>query len=388
MWRILFFIIFLGVICAGSVVWFGRCDTLGACLRLANIAREKGASLMKKIEKQCVYCKKKKLYPDNFNSEHVISAMLGTFGSKTMTLVDCVCIECNTHFANTLELHLGRDSIFGILYRTIFSNVKADNFRRSMCHKRKRLEPSVYHEDHGYLLVDLQLNDANNFDVVIANQIMILNSTKGVRINFRVAQLPDKNIIESFGLKPVAGYINFLSGGSVNVEKAHEINTALKQARINIHIEPNQFANCRLSDGDNSVYFKSVVDENIQRALAKIAFNYFVHQYGGCLALSDSFDEIRNFIRYGLKSDQYLMTLTNAPIKANLLHIQREKYSTHVITVYQNVNRHIVAQVSLFNDIRCEVVLSRAYPLVSFKMVGHVFDVLGKKVINIIDASL
>ncbi|MHB1947408.1 MAG: hypothetical protein ACYCQI_04760 [Gammaproteobacteria bacterium] len=141
-----------------------------------------------------------------------------------------------------------------------------------------------------------------------------------------------------------------------------------------------------MSDTDNRVFFKSVIDEKIQRALAKIAFNYFVHQYGASFALSDSFDEIRNFIRYGLKASQHLMTLTNTPIKANLLDIQREKYASHVITVCQNASRHIVAQISLFNDIRCEVVLSRIYPLVTFKTVGHIFDVLGKKIINIADA--
>ena len=73
--------------------------------------------MTRKIITQCVYCKAIKLFPEDFNSEHVISQLFGTFGADTMTLNDSVCKVCNKYFADELELHLGRDSIFGILYR-------------------------------------------------------------------------------------------------------------------------------------------------------------------------------------------------------------------------------------------------------------------------------
>jgi len=134
---------------------------------------------------QCVYCRETKIHPIQFSKEHVISKMLGVFGAHTMTLLDCVCASCNKYFADNLEIHLGRDSVFGILYRGLTGLIKPSEFEKSIKHKRNRMEPSIYHADHGNLLVDINLNSENNFELRVANQILVHNSTKGNRLHFR-----------------------------------------------------------------------------------------------------------------------------------------------------------------------------------------------------------
>jgi len=343
---------------------------------------------MKRIKKNtsriCIYCKEIKLFPLDFNREHVISELFGLFGTHTMTLVGLVCKVCNKYFADNLELHLGRDSTFGILYRSIVGIVQPTEFKRVIHRKRQRIEPSIQHSDHGDLLVDIQLNSDKNFDVMIANQIIIMNSTKGNRIHFRSDQLPHRSILEGMGLKPVEGYVNFVSRADDMQVQTEKFNLALKKAEIKIQVHEKQFGKFRLPNKVEPLYFKSVIDENIQRALAKMVFNYLAHRYGSSIVLSDSFNEIRNFIRYGLKASLYLMTMDNNPIVANLRKIQKDRYASHIITIGQDrYSNNIVGQMSLFNHVRFEVVLSRTYPLVSFPMQGSLFDMLGKRVIDI-----
>lgn len=108
--------------------------------------------MVKKAQIQCVYCREEKVYPDELSKEHVISKLLGVFGVDTMTLYDSVCAVCNKYFADHLEIHLGRDSIFGILYRSLTSLIRPDEFEKSIKHKRSRIEPSIRYSDHGALL--------------------------------------------------------------------------------------------------------------------------------------------------------------------------------------------------------------------------------------------
>lgn len=191
-------------------------------------------------------------------------------------------------------------------------------------------------------------------------------------------------ILEGMGLKPVEGYVNFFSRSDDMQIQIEKFNLALKNAEIKIQVHEKQFGQFRLPNKVEPLYFKSVIDENIQRALAKMVFNYLAHQYGCSIVLSESFNEIRNFIRYGLKASLYLMTMDNNPIVANLQNIQKDRYASHIITIGQDrYSNNIVGQMSLFNHVRFEVILSRIYPLVSFPIQGSLFDTLGKRVIDI-----
>lgn len=230
-----------------------------------------------------------------------------------MTLINCVCRQCNQYFGDELEIHLGRDSIFGILFRSIAQIIDPNKFRRSIRHRRKRLELTVPHRNYGNLLVNIQPNADRNFNISISDQITIMNSTKGNQFSFRTEQLPHRKQIESIGLKPIRGYTNFILHTDEWDDRIKKTNAALTVADINIQISRTKYGDFNFPKQNAPLHFSSIIDENIQRALAKIVFNYFAHQYGANLALSESFDEIRNFIRYGLKTDRYLMSVDYKP---------------------------------------------------------------------------
>ena len=75
--------------------------------------------------------------------------LLGLFDTHTMTLNNLVCKECNQYFGDNLELYLGRDSVFGILYRSIAGVITPSKFKKSIRHRRKRIEPSIIFPEHG-----------------------------------------------------------------------------------------------------------------------------------------------------------------------------------------------------------------------------------------------
>src|SRR5882762_1090411 len=65
-------------------------------------------------EKRCIYCKVE-YDPQLFQSvEHVLPQSFGVFGSKTPTLKDCVCDNCNQYFKKDLDQVIARESLEGI----------------------------------------------------------------------------------------------------------------------------------------------------------------------------------------------------------------------------------------------------------------------------------
>ena len=59
----------------------------------------------------CIYCLEKKP-EDAFNAEHVIPQAFGKFDPNAV--LDCVCIDCNQYFGDTIDMKLARDSFEGI----------------------------------------------------------------------------------------------------------------------------------------------------------------------------------------------------------------------------------------------------------------------------------
>lgn len=73
-------------------------------------------------QSKCIYCLEDKP-EDEFNREHVIPQMMGTFEENQVLNNLQVCIECNSYFSRELENNISLDSIEA-LYRVRFGNKK------------------------------------------------------------------------------------------------------------------------------------------------------------------------------------------------------------------------------------------------------------------------
>lgn len=334
-------------------------------------------------QNQCIYCKQIK-FNSEFNREHVISESFGTFGPNTMVLNNCVCRDCNTYSANNLELYLGRDSIFGIAYRPVAGAMNSKEFMKTIKFKRKRIEPSIMHQELGKLIVNLQLNRQNKFELSLANQLLIANSTNGFRLPFRIELLPHRSVLDSLGLKVHRNHIVALANPDFLKSQQEAPYSALARSEFNIKFNTDRTQPILLPNTMEEIHFNSLIDGTIMRAIAKIAFNYFAKIMGADFVLSESFDEIRNFIRYNLLSEQHLTSWDQKPIVPKLYTPTDEIYARHMLFFKKDFfSRNIVAQVSLFNNIFFKVVLSRNYPIAVELRQGTVFDVANNQIEDI-----
>ena len=73
---------------------------------------------------KCIYCLKNKHFKQ-FNRDHVIPESFGKFGTNTPTLINLVCRDCNQYFGINIENDLGRDSLYGVIYRSMSGIISA-----------------------------------------------------------------------------------------------------------------------------------------------------------------------------------------------------------------------------------------------------------------------
>jgi hypothetical protein len=186
------------------------------------------------------------------------------------------------------------------------------------------------------------------------------------------------------GLKLSDGYMNIFARTDELPLQVELFNTAFKKAEFRMRITDKHFKQLMLPDSTKPLYFKSTIDENIARALAKIAFNYFTHKYGSHLALSEGFNEIRDYIRYGVKTSGHLITIDQKPLMTHQQRLQMEMHASHRITINQNINNnYIIGKMLLFDNVSVTVILSKCFGLVNIPMRGSQFDINSKKVIDI-----
>lgn len=335
---------------------------------------------------QCIYCKLEFQTSRSKNGrnpvEHVIPQMLGMF-ENNMTLKDIVCANCNKFFSKNTELLFGRDSVYGILYRSIVGLFKENEFKKSIHYPRKKLAFKINHSEYGQTLVDIQLNKQNLFEVRLAEQFILLNSTKGMSVHYPINQLPHKAIMDSLGLPVHASNVNYV-GPIFSPEewdlKRYMISQKLKASGFNNSPAPKTISFLPPLQQDSQLLFSSLIDEDIIRVIAKIGFNYFAKIFGAELSNKDYFNNIRHFIRYGIKPGYSLVMMNKKIINENVTSLTSENFNHHSIVIFQNDHK-ILAKVTLFNRDVFDILLTDSYPFWgNFIKSGHSFYLLTKQI--------
>jgi hypothetical protein len=106
------------------------------------------------------------------------------------------------------------------------------------------------------------------------------------------------------------------------------------------------------SDEMVNVQIRGTIDRVIYRGIGKIAVNYLAYHHGKDFALDENFNEIRNFIRYGM--DRGFRPVI--PQKSPILHYEKrfgmQETEGHIITLEWNAQKTmIISRVTLFNEI-------------------------------------
>lgn len=272
-----------------------------------------------------------------FTKEHVVPQAFGTF-ENNLTLVNCVCGDCNQFFGDFLESILAEGSFEAV--RRLDYKVKPAKNAKYL--RKERVQFSLSGGKWADLIVKLQ-NDDDDLFVSPVPQIRFAKRDGSGWIHFTESELakfsgplpPEvdtKRIVLIFDSENTKDrLIQILSKHDIEYQEDEE--GFLSKEKVK----------------EGWVTVETQIDDVILRCIAKIAFNYLAKTAGDDFVLKDDFDSIRSYVRYGTRPNYKFFKISNYPILAYDTLTYRQT-NGHLVTVNWPPNSNkIVSQVSLFN---------------------------------------
>jgi HNH endonuclease len=309
----------------------------------------------------CIYCREP--LPNSVPSEHVIPQSFGMFDDN-LTL-HCVCGSCNRFFGGTLERALQLKSIEGVL----------------------RLQ---------YGLADGTLGGFKSLEFKVADE----GPWKGVRVKIKADKrkktvkavlIPQvgahcsatdewewytpEEITPEFARKYPKGSSSEIQVVVSSLEEQKGLIRILKENGVDFHPK-RQMSPPFGPDGKVGTNLVGLFSEQIQRCIAKVAFNYLAMLRGAEFVLHPDFDAVRAYIRYGTEPRVKAVR----PLKGSFLLEERHGQVMtrgHILRVDWSADKQsVVAQIAFFNTMKYTVVLCNRYSGVWTQDLsqGHHFD--------------
>jgi hypothetical protein len=316
---------------------------------------------------KCIYCKSE-ITENNSSVEHVFPA---GFGCPDDWVLDCVCKSCNNRLGTTIENWLANDSLEGIFrLRTIGSRsgqkVRAKRFRVCIPLKEKYngFQGAIMEKDYE-INGQFRLPPQAGFKDNDGQYIFFTKQDLTYKPNLeRAKSLSQKQIRVLAPAPEHAEMMTFLSDKGIEVIPDEKGKFELSQEALE-------------GDGKMVLEIQAEIDSDLQRAIAKIAFNYLAKIQGVDFVLQEKFDRVRSFINGG--PYEQLVTPFHNPILLGDSEAQR--YLGHIF-IFERIGNELCGTVSLFNQgMAYRVVLSSdmgplVYPLSS----GHTYNPNTRKV--------
>jgi hypothetical protein len=312
--------------------------------------------------------------------EHVIPQCFGVFPNDNLVLHKTVCDDCNQYFGDNIELYMGRDSFEG------FARVKFGIKPKKQLKSRRRIKNKINQGEHkGVIVTEEKVGEDGQIKIQKVPQVGFFSGIEQEYFYFEMGQIPTKDnlISKGFLLKnEIVWIIGDENEYKLLVKELEEKGIPLK----------NDVALTKDDTNGLSVLVESsiTIDRTIMRGLCKIALNYLASQVSNQFVLSENFDPVRNFIRYGNgKSDDFL--IVNQP---PILHEDQflEKFGAKVtrghLIVLSWAKNALISKLSLFNELTYKINLCSGYKGIWMPIkFGHHFDLDKKEVTKLLSVS-
>ncbi len=324
----------------------------------------------------CIYCLSAKPSADFKKVEHVVPRSFGTFHNN-LTLINVVCDVCNSHFGETLELYLARDTFDG-LNRFRVGGKSASEYRslgRASSMRGRIAEGPLA----GVPIV--QRADGDELKAEMLPQVAFGTSRDGPFELFDPDDLPDKDQLISLFSRGYC-HLEFLN---MEDEQAAPVLQELQKRGAQTMKHSDERPSAWL--GKFRTETKIPTDDRLIRVLAKVALNYLASQYGAEFARSPALNIIRRFIRYGTRPPwDELWIPDQEPIAFGL-----PSSLGHVVGVSRHPANHcLVGYVSFHLFARYRVLLAPAMPELPDQRFGraHFFDSTNRSIVPLTAAQL
>ena len=293
----------------------------------------------------CIYCRRSA--EAQFPREHVVPRAFGRFRDN-LTL-RCVCGACNEFFDRELELFLTRDTVEALLRVHYGLKVKAG--RRKLGQSRLTIRVISPGDWYGARL----LAERNEAGTEISAEPL-------PQVGFRKNGEADRHWFREHELDKTQDWARYRTEAETNiVGKPDAVVQRLFDKLQNLGVVFKRRYDPETHRGLVPVFAHSVLDDIIFRGVAKIGFNFLAHVEGADFVLRPDFDEIRDYIRFGVKPRQPLVGVTRNPILHGDGGSHRQTYGHIVVVDWDRLNEGIVCLLSPFNHLTYHILLCRNY---------------------------
>lgn len=317
---------------------------------------------------KCIYCKNE-ITPETESIEHTFPA---SFGCPDDWVLYCVCEPCNNRFGGSIEKWLASDSLESIIRLQTFGSQSGKNVRS------RRMRTTVPKEDiFGAFQGAILERDFTSGQLVLAAQGGFKDE-KGEYEYFTDKELSYPEIQSR--IKNLSHQDIKILGPRNNQEAAYK-NVIEQIQKIGIDFHKYENGEIQLSHtppgGEMIIPVSGAIDSDIQRAAAKIAFNYLAKIQGSDYVLQPRFDTVREFIN----GEKYHPIVT--PIREPILSddLPDKRYFVHIF-IFERIGDTLRARVSLFNQgMAYEVILSTGMDPKSGEIIsGHICNPHNKEI--------
>lgn len=317
----------------------------------------------------CIYCGKN---ADSFDRDHVVPESFGKF-KNNFVLKDKVCKECNHKLGNTLECDFGRKSFFGLeRYRQGIKSSAEYNKKFFRDELVVRISEGLLKGAEGILSYD----EVRSLFVINLKPQIGFRKKDGTIEYILLEKLPSNvNAYKKYRLDERNCLI--IPPGIDRVEAIE----ALK--RIGTVFKPDGFF--EIKEKDSLCTIESQINAKMKRTVAKIAFNYLAYFNEPSAILGCDFNPIRDYVANGKITNYPLVAVDGEPI---LYDEKNSRFARigHIITLdTADDGSSVLSQVSLFNNVRFRICLSRNCSVIPHLKLGfgHFFDFRNKKILQL-----
>ena len=260
---------------------------------------------------KCIYCLEEKR-KDEFNREHVVPRMMGTYQDGFVLNDNQVCEECNKYFSRNIENAISLNSFEGLLRMQHGSRVMSEGralkgHRISLIGNEgvfKGLNFSVFADSTNDERIHLDISpcigiirdiDNNEYDYYALDKVPeatdeILSRIKGIKAG----------LVTAGGLKQADADVILKAKGYLSNDYKYS-----EEPVADLHGK---------ADFDTTIKFS--IDAIVRRVCAKTVFNYLCFSKGKEYVLQPRFDEIRKYIREGIWSENLWFRYSQEPVSA------------------------------------------------------------------------
>lgn len=261
---------------------------------------------------KCIYCKKEK-DASEFNREHVVPRMMGTYENGFVLNDNQVCKECNTCFSIELENPISLDS-FEAFLRMQHGRGMSDG--RTLGNHRISLtgNEGVFKGLNFSVVADSQ-ND-ENIHLDINPCIGIINDASKNEYNYYTLEsLPEAT--EEI-LSRIRGTSAAIITNGYTQKEAEPVLKEKGYLRNDYKYSEGIVADLH-GKAEIDTAIKVSIDSIMRRVCAKTVFNYLCFSEGKEFVLQPRYDFIRNYIRYGTWDDTLWFRYSQEPVSTSEL---------------------------------------------------------------------